>query len=101
MIWLFYTLQILIAIATVTIIMIQKSSDGLFTSSKAFGIRGRSNGIIKITYILGALFLINSMMLGIFYQREHKKNLIKESTEQTVQKTANITEQETKLRDKE
>ena len=76
--------------ATTAIIMMQKNSDGIFSSSKAFGARGRSNTVIKLTYILGAMFLLNSMVLGILYQKKYKANLIKETS---VIKTETIKEQ--------
>lgn len=76
MIWLVYLLQVFVVLATIGIIMIQKGSDGIFSSNKVFGIRGRSNTIIRITYILGAIFLINNMILGILYQKKHKAELI-------------------------
>lgn len=76
MVWLSYLLNILIITALIGIIMLQKGSEGLFSSSKAFGIRGRSNTIIKITYILGAAFLLNSLILGILFKRQHKVEMI-------------------------
>lgn len=86
MIWLFYIFQILIVGATITIIMLQKNSDGIFSTSKAFGIRGRSNTMIRITYVLGAIFFINCLILGILYQKKHKAELIKETTVQVAKK---------------
>lgn len=77
MIWLLYLFQALIVIATVCTIMLQKGSDGLFASNKVFGARGRSNTMIKLTYLLCTIFFINSIALGIVYQRRHKAEMIK------------------------
>ena len=56
--------------------MLQKGGDGIFSSSKVFGIRGRSSTIIRITYVLCGLFLMNNIILGILYKRAHKDQLI-------------------------
>lgn len=80
MIWLFYIFQILIVAATISVIMLQKNSEGIFSASKAFGIRGRSNTMIRLTYVLGMIFFINCLVLGILYQKKHKEELIKENS---------------------
>jgi preprotein translocase subunit SecG len=67
--------------------MIQKGGDGLFASSKAFGIRGRSNTIIRITYFLAAAFLLNSLLLGILYKRKHKMEMITSTSIENSQST--------------
>ncbi len=77
MIWLIYSFQVLVALAAIGIIMLQKAGDGIFSSSKIFGIRGRSSTVIRITYILGALFLINNVFLGIMYKKAHQAQMIK------------------------
>lgn len=85
MIWAFYLLQVLIIAALITIIMLQKSGDGIFSAgTKAFGIRGRSNVVVKITYILGAIFLINNVALSILYKKQYNREMIKETTTQIV-----------------
>lgn len=86
MIWLIYSFQVLVILAAIGIIMLQKAGDGIFSSSKVFGIRGRPNTIIRITYLLGAIFFVNNLVLGIMYKKEHKNQLIKENTEKVLEK---------------
>lgn len=83
-----YSFQVLVILATIGIIMLQKGGDGIFSSSKVFGIRGRSSTIIRITYILCGLFLINNMVLGVLYKREHRNQLIKENVASKTQAPA-------------
>jgi protein translocase SecG subunit len=87
MVLLSYSIQFLIILALIGIIMIQKGGDGLFASSKAFGIRGRSNTIIRITYFLAAAFLLNSLLLGILYKRKHKMEMITSTSIENSQST--------------
>jgi|GEM_PF-5562463 len=80
MIWAFYLLQILVIAALVVIIMLQKSGDGIFSPGvKAFGIRGRSNMVIKVTYGLGIAFLIINLALSVLYKKQFKKEMITEN----------------------
>jgi len=86
MIWLIYLFQVFVIFAAIGIIMLQKAGDGIFSSSKVFGIRGRPNTVIRITYVLGAVFFINNLILGIMYKKEHRNQLIKENSEKVVEK---------------
>ena len=85
MIWFFYSLQVIVIMATVGIIMMQKDGESLFSASKAFGARGRSNFIIKLTYILGSVFLINCMILGILYKKKYNREMIFDQKTQIVE----------------
>ena len=93
MVWLVYSFQVLVILAAIGIIMLQKAGDGIFSSSKVFGIRGRSSTVIRITYILGALFLVNNIALGILYKKAHREQMIKETATKIESKEAPAAEQ--------
>ena len=73
-------------IATIGIIMMQKNGESLFSNSKVFGARGRSNFIIKLTYVFGALFLINNMILAVLYKKRYNKEMVREVKAKVVAK---------------
>lgn len=85
MIWFFYCFQVLLILFTILVVMIQKSADNAFSASKVFGLRGRSNGMIKLTYVLFFLFVVNNIILCILYKKKQARIVIKEVPECVVQ----------------
>lgn len=72
-------IQILIAIALIAIILIQRTSQdggGLMgggggTMGGLFTARGSANLLTRATAVLATLFIVNSLALGIMASREH------------------------------
>ncbi|WP_281951735.1 preprotein translocase subunit SecG [Nitrosophilus kaiyonis] len=78
-----FILQIILAIVLTIIILLQKSSSiglGAYSGSNEslFGAKGPQGFLAKLTFILGTLFIINTIALGYMYNKEHNKSLIDE-----------------------
>ncbi len=82
----FYLLQIVVIGCLIAVVMIQKSSDGIFSSSKVFGIRGRSNAIVKLTYFLFFSFIANNIFLVINYKKTFENSKIQETKKNNLEK---------------
>lgn len=41
-----------------------------------FGAKGPANFLVKITFVLGALFVINTIALGYTYNQERQKSVV-------------------------
>ena len=70
-------LTILIIIA----VLLQKSSSmglGAYSGGNdtMFGAKGPANFLVKITFTLGALFVINTIALGFTYNSERQKSVV-------------------------
>ena len=78
-----FILQIILAVILTIIILLQKSSSiglGAYSGSNEslFGAKGPQGFLAKVTFILGAIFIINTIALGYIYNKEHNKSLIDE-----------------------
>jgi len=78
-----FVLQIILAIILTIIILLQKSSSiglGAYSGSNEslFGAKGPQGFLAKLTFILGTIFIINTIALGYMYNKEHNKSLIDE-----------------------
>lgn len=78
-------IQILLAVALIGIILIQRTSQdggGLMggggggTMGGLFTARGSANILTRVTAILATLFIVNSLALGIMASREHQTRSI-------------------------
>jgi preprotein translocase subunit SecG len=87
-------IQILIAVALIGIILVQRTSQdggGLMgggggggTMGGLFTARGSANLLTRATAVLATLFIINSLALGILASREHQgKSIIDQLAPQT------------------
>lgn len=84
-------IQILIAVALIGIILVQRTSQdggglmgGGSTMGGLFTARGSANLLTRATAVLATLFILNSLALGIMASREHQgKSLIDQLTTQT------------------
>ncbi len=83
-------LQFVLAIILTITILLQKSSSiglGAYSGSNEslFGAKGPAGFLAKFTFALGALFIINTLALGYFYNKEHKSSIV--DTMKTEKKT--------------
>jgi preprotein translocase subunit SecG len=76
-------IQILIAVALIGIILVQRTSQdggglmgGGSTMGGLFTARGSANLLTRATAILATMFIINSLALGILASREHQSSSI-------------------------
>jgi preprotein translocase subunit SecG len=74
-------IQILIAVALIGIILVQRTSQdggglmgGGSTMGGLFTARGSANLLTRVTAILATLFIVNSLALGILASRSHQSN---------------------------
>lgn len=75
-----FILQIILTILIVIVVLMQKSSSiglGVYSGSNdsLFGAKGPAGFMAKLTFILGMLFLANTIALGYFYNKEHTKSV--------------------------
>ncbi|WRD15420.1 preprotein translocase subunit SecG [Helicobacter pylori] len=77
-------LQIVLAILIVVVVLLQKSSSiglGAYSGSNEslFGAKGPASFMAKLTMFLGLLFVINTIALGYFYNKEYGKSVLDET----------------------
>lgn len=73
--------QFVLAILITIVILLQKSSSmglGAYSGSNdtMFGAKGPANFLTKLTFILGLVFVINTVTLGWFYNQEKQKSAV-------------------------
>ncbi len=76
-----FVLQFLIAIILTVVILLQKSSSiglGAYSGSNesVFGAKGPAGFMTKLTFILGIIFIINTIVLGYMYNKETKESIV-------------------------
>jgi preprotein translocase subunit SecG len=74
-------IQLVLAVLITIIILLQKSSSmglGAYSGSNdsLFGAKGPANFLTKATFVLGFIFIINTVTLGWFYNQEKQKSAI-------------------------
>ncbi len=74
-------IQLVLTILIVIAVLLQKSSSmglGAYSGSNdtMFGAKGPANFLVKATFILGALFVINTITLGYTYNSERQKSVV-------------------------
>ncbi len=72
-------LQIILTIAIVIVVLLQKSSSmglGAYSGSNEslFGAKGPANFMAKITMLLGFLFIVNTITLGYLYNTKSSRS---------------------------
>ncbi len=77
-------LQIVLAVLIVMVVLLQKSSSiglGAYSGSNEslFGAKGPASFMAKLTMFLGLLFVINTIALGYFYNKEYGKSILDET----------------------
>jgi len=73
--------QIVLAILIVIVVMLQKSSSiglGAYSGSNEslFGAKGPAGFLTKATFVLGLLFIINTLALGYMYSKDSTKSAV-------------------------
>ncbi len=73
--------QLVLTILIIIAVLLQKSSSmglGAYSGSNdtMFGAKGPANILVKITFILGALFVINTITLGYTYNNERQESVV-------------------------
>ena len=76
----FLIVQFVLAILITIVILLQKSSSmglGAYSGSNdsMFGAKGPANFLTKITFVLGIVFVINTITLGWFHNQEKQKSV--------------------------
>jgi preprotein translocase subunit SecG len=74
-------IQFVLAVLITIVILLQKSASmglGAYSGSNdsIFGAKGPANFLTKITFMLGLLFVINTVALGWFYNQEKQKSVV-------------------------
>lgn len=74
-------IQLVLTILIIIAVLLQKSSSmglGAYSGSNdtMFGAKGPANFLVKITFVLGALFVINTIALGYTYNSERQKSVV-------------------------
>ena len=75
-----FIIQIVLAVLIVIAVLLQKSSSlglGAYSGSNEslFGAKGPAGFLAKLTFVLGLLFVINTLALGYLYSKESKKSV--------------------------
>ncbi len=73
--------QIILAVVITITILLQKSSSiglGAYSGSNEslFGAKGPMGFLAKLTFILGLLFVINTLALGYLYNKETNRSVV-------------------------
>ena len=78
---LFLVLQFILAAILTVAVLLQKSSSiglGAYSGSNEslFGAKGPAGFLAKFTFVVGILFILNTLVLGYSYNTQTKKSLI-------------------------
>lgn len=73
--------QFILAVIITIAILLQKSSSmglGAYSGSNEsmFGAKGPANFLTKITFILGTVFVLNTLVLGYMYNEERQNSVV-------------------------
>lgn len=77
----FLILQFVLAAILTVAVLLQKSSSiglGAYSGSNEslFGAKGPAGFLAKFTFIVGVIFILNTLALGYFYNTEMKRSLV-------------------------
>jgi preprotein translocase subunit SecG len=73
--------QFVLAIIIVITVLLQKSASmglGAYSGSNEsmFGAKGPANFLVRFTFVMGALFVVNTVTLGYLYNQEKEVSVI-------------------------
>lgn len=78
---------VLVVLLTISVLLQKSSSIGLGAYSgsneSVFGAKGPASFLAKITFILGFLFVVNTVTMGYFYAQENNKSVVDTIIEDT------------------
>ena len=74
-------LQFVFAVLLTIVVLLQKSESiglGAYSGSNesVFGAKGPAGFMTKVTFALGLLFVLNTLALGYFYNKEKKSSIV-------------------------
>ena len=74
-------IQFALAVVLTIVILLQKSSSiglGAYSGSNesVFGAKGPAGFLTKLTFFLGFVFILNTLVLGYIYNKEHKSSIV-------------------------
>ena len=81
MVQFFLILQFVLAVVITISVLLQKSSSiglGAYSGSNdsMFGAKGPANFLTRFTFVIGFLFVANTVTLGYFYNKEYNGSII-------------------------
>ncbi len=81
MVQFFLILQFVLAVVITISVLLQKSSSiglGAYSGSNdsMFGAKGPANFLTRFTFVVGFLFVANTVTLGYFYNKEYNGSII-------------------------
>ena len=76
----FLVAQFILAVVLTIAVLLQKSSSiglGAYSGSNEslFGAKGPAGFLAKFTFFMGLIFILNTLLLGYFYNQEKKNSL--------------------------
>jgi len=79
--FIFLVLQFALAVVITIAVLLQKSSSiglGAYSGSNEslFGAKGPAGFLAKFTFVAGVLFILNTLALGYFYNKDLKRSII-------------------------
>jgi len=82
-------IQIILAILIIIAVMLQKSSSlglGAYSGSNdsLFGAKGPANFLVRATFVLGTIFVLNTIALGYLYNKKPTNSAVDEVNIKTV-----------------
>ena len=77
----FLILQFVLAVVITIAVLLQKSSSiglGAYSGSNEslFGAKGPAGFLAKFTFVAGVLFILNTLALGYFYNKDLKRSIV-------------------------
>lgn len=74
-------IQVILTVLITVIVLLQKSSSiglGAYSGSNdsLFGAKGPMNFLSKATFTIGFLFVVNTVVLGYFYNKEYNTSIV-------------------------
>ena len=79
--FIFLVLQFALAVVITIAVLLQKSSSiglGAYSGSNEslFGAKGPAGFLAKFTFVAGVLFILNTLVLGYFYNKDLKRSIV-------------------------
>jgi len=83
MITVFFVTQIVLAVILTILVLLQKSSSiglGAYSGSNesVFGAKGPAGFLVKATFTIGLIFLLNTIALGYMYNKNYNRSVVDE-----------------------
>jgi preprotein translocase subunit SecG len=81
MITVLFIIQIVLAVILTILVLLQKSSSiglGAYSGSNesVFGAKGPAGFLVKATFTIGLIFILNTIALGYFYNKNYNQSVV-------------------------